>query len=240
MGSACSKDDQGSCCALVLCKRQCGNNGCCMKDSDGKDNDGQCCASVCCGVQCNVGLCFSCIGSALGGALCCAGTAVQKAGLAAGGAAAGAASAGAEAAAQEVFGSLCHCSKACCCAALPWNMACLYADNAARIDGDSTPYCVDCGAYLCTSILPPCGCCRVAGTKRTVLRAALGMERQDCNDKCTHFFCPCCALLQEQEMLDRHNFTKDNPASKYVKGSGGVAPVTQNISRGASQTHDAL
>ena len=70
--------------------------------------------------------------------------------------------------------------------------------------------------------------------------AALGMERQDCNDKCTHFFCPCCALLQEQDLLDKHGFTKDNPASKYVKGSEAGAPVTQNIRRSASETHDAL
>ena len=107
MGGFCSKDDQKAWCACVLCKRQCGTNGCCQKDTDG---DGQCCASVCCGVQCNIGLCGACLGSAVGGGLCCAGQAIKNAGAAAGAAAGDAA----VDAVEESFEGICFCGKECC------------------------------------------------------------------------------------------------------------------------------
>jgi Cys-rich protein (TIGR01571 family) len=101
-------------------------------------------------------------------------------------------------------------------------MPCLYADNAARIDGDSTPYCVDCFSY---ALLMPLGCCcLVAGTKRSVMRKAFRMPESGIgpikDDKMVHFCCPCCALLQEKSALDRNQCSHFAPACSYmVRGS---------------------
>jgi Cys-rich protein (TIGR01571 family) len=99
----------------------------------------------------------------------------------------------------------------------------MFADNAARIDGDSTPYCVDCFSY---GMLMPIGCCcLVAGTKRTVMRKAFRMEESGVgaikDDKLVHFCCPCCALIQEKQALDKNQCSHESPAASYmVRGAG--------------------
>ena len=134
---------------------------------------------------------------------------------------------------EESFEGICFCGKECCQLALPWKMASQYADNAARVDGDSTPYCVDCCSYAL--LMPLLSCCCIAGTKRSVLRASLGMPRQDVCDKATHLVCPCCALMQEKRILDKHKFTHANPASAHNK-----APEAENMNRGAGEAFDKL
>ena len=213
--TCCGKDEEGALCAMVLCKRQCGTNGCCQKDKDLN-----CCACVLCYCQCNVGLLGPCLASIASGAICCAGQAVTNAGVATG----TVATAAGVAAMPSLFGCLGDCStciKMTFPLTAPYYMPVQYAHNAARIDGDSTPYCVDCTTYaLCMPLL---SCCCVAGTKRTVLKSAMGMPREPCKDKMTHFFCPCCALIQEKRWLDEHKCDHAHPATKLNSGVTGEA-----------------
>ena len=211
----CGKDEEGALCATVMCKRQCGTNGCCQEDKDQN-----CCACVLFYCQCNLGMLGSCLGTFVSGALCCAGQAAAEVGVAT----AGAAGAGAAMALPGLFGCLSDCGT-CLKLTFPltaaYYMPIQYARNAARIDGDSTPFCVDCSSYAC--MMPCLSCCCIAGTKRTVLKRSVGLEDSPCSDKLTHLFCPCCALIQEKRWLDQHKCTHGHPAVELRKGVTGEA-----------------
>lgn len=219
---------------MVCCKQQCGTDckrahGCCVKDLDG-----HCCATVCCFVQCDIGTCTAFLAACATGVLCCAGKLMMKTGVQAGGAVAGATAAAGSAAAATAFLPLCGicCADTCIClklSALPCWLPFQFADNAQRIEGSTLPYCVDCTAY---ALLMPCNmCCLVAGPKRTVLRTALNMEGSECKDRIWHCFCPCAALVQEKELLDKDHFTRNRSVSR--EASQLEPPSSETIERSA-------
>jgi len=179
----------------------------------------------------------------LSGALCCvgkatanaAGTVVSTTVETAGAATVAVVTAGTGA----VFGSLFGCCSTvgiCECLPLfllaPCYLPCKYADNAEKIDADATPWCVDCTAY---ALMMPCGmCCCVAAPKRAILRSALNVDESGVccikEDHCVHFCCPCCALLQEEALLDEHKCTKTSPAAQYLNREGmELTPKQENV-----------
>ena len=82
--------------------------------------------------------------------------------------------------------------------------------------------CGDFGAccyYSCLAAIPYCGPCLVAsyaGGNSGKIRKRYGLPAEPSPDNCFHFFCPCCAIIQE---------------TREVKGRNGGAPPSAEIER---------
>jgi Cys-rich protein (TIGR01571 family) len=81
-----------------------------------------------------------------------------------------------------------------------------------NVDGDKG-FCSNCCCAVCCCLLPFSVCIRAPYRKK--LRVKYNLPAKPCNDCCTTFWCPCCALAQEMREIEYQVKTK--PAFQNMK-----------------------
>ncbi|CAG8519166.1 283_t:CDS:2 [Scutellospora calospora] len=80
------------------------------------------------------------------------------------------------------------------CIVTTWFPCITYGQNSEKLGGSCVGNCL---LYSCI----PCCLCVFVTTKRSEIRNRQGIDGSCMGDFCTHFFCHCCALIQEGREL---------------------------------------